>query len=40
MKKYADRWSCDSEAIYDYYFDNKFAPQEQGDGIVMWIKII
>jgi hypothetical protein len=35
----AERWNCDSDAIYDYYFNMGYAPQELDNNIVIWIKI-
>ena len=31
--------ASDSDAIYEYYMDNDYAPQELGGSVVMWVKI-
>jgi len=35
----AERWTCNGDAIYEYYFNCGYAPQELGKGVVKWIKV-
>lgn len=34
----AERWTCNSDAIYEYYLNCGYVPHEIGDGTVIWIK--